>query len=208
MILNKSSDLIDKKANVVFRKFRTEAIKIEELILKWSEKMASFQEKGFTEKDIINLQLENQKLKDLEFLRNQIPPGPFTKPEDVNSFMEDIPESKDMNNRMFIEIRFQKNTSTAMWKNVEVFKLKKNHQNLDASDYASNLCQYFDQARGITGLSIGDLPNVLNGLLGISIIWQSKVPVAVPSNVNAEVIEISVKRKLMRLIYVLNMEST
>ena len=58
--------------------------------------------KGFTEKDIINLHLENLKLKDLEFLRNQIPPGPFSKPEDVNSFMGDIPESKDKNNRMFI----------------------------------------------------------------------------------------------------------
>ena len=75
--------------------------------------MTKLQEKGFTEKDI-NLQLENQKLKDLEFLRNQIPSGPFTKSEDVNSFMEDIPESEDKNNRMFIEIRFQKNTSAAM----------------------------------------------------------------------------------------------
>ena len=47
--------------------------------------MARLLEKGFTEKDIINLQLENQKLKDLALLRNQIPRGPFTKPEDVNS---------------------------------------------------------------------------------------------------------------------------
>ena len=78
--------------------------------------MAGLQEKSFSEKDIINLKLENQKLKDFEFLRNQIPPGPFTKPEDVNSFMEDTPESKDKNNRMFIEIRFQKNTSTAIRK--------------------------------------------------------------------------------------------
>ena len=75
--------------------------------------MTKLQEKGFTEKDI-NLQLENQKLKDLEFLRNQVPSGPFTKSEDVNSFMEDIPESEDKNNRMFIEIRFQKNTPAAM----------------------------------------------------------------------------------------------
>ena len=78
--------------------------------------MAGLQEKSFSEKDIINLKLEDQKLKDLEFLRNQISPGPFTKPEDVNTFMEDTPESKDKNNRMFIEIRFQKNTSTAIRK--------------------------------------------------------------------------------------------
>ena len=58
---------------------------------------------------------------------------------------------------MFIEIRFQKNTSTAMRKNAEVFRLKKNPQNLNTSDYVSNLCQYLHQARDITGLAMGDL---------------------------------------------------
>ena len=111
-------------------------------------KIANLQGKCFTERDIINLKLENQKLKDLEFLRDQIPPGPFTKPEDVNSCMEDIPESKDKNNRMFMEIGFQKNTSAAMRKKAEMFRMEKNRQNLDISDYASNLYQYLDQARG------------------------------------------------------------
>ena len=120
----------------------------------------------------MNLQLENQKLKDLEFWRNQIPPGPVTKPEDVNSFMEDIHESKDKNNRMFIEIRFQKNTSTGMKKNAEVFRLKKNHQNIDTSDYASNLCQSLDQVRGITGLSMGHLQNVLKWSTRYFHYWQ------------------------------------
>ena len=45
VILNKSSDLVDKKANVVFCKFWTEAIKIKELKFKWSEKMARIQKK-------------------------------------------------------------------------------------------------------------------------------------------------------------------
>ena len=92
--------------------------------LNFGEKMAKLQEKGFIGKDIINLQFENQKLKDLEFLSNQIPSGPFTKPKDVKSFMEDIPESKDKNNR-FIEIRFQKNTSTATRKKCRGFQTEK-----------------------------------------------------------------------------------
>ena len=78
----------------------------------------------------------------------------------------------------------------------QVFRLKKNHQNLDNSHYASNLCQYLDQAKGITGLSMGDLQNLLNGLQSISI----KVPVAVPSNVMLRLLKIPVKRKLMQLI--------
>ena len=126
--------------------------------------MATLQEKGFTEKDIINLKLENQKLKDLEFWRSQTPPGPFTKPEDINSFIEDIPESKNKNNRMFIEIKFQKNTSTATRKIAKTFKSKKNHQNLGTSDSSSNLCQSLDHAWGLTGLSLGVLRNVFDDL--------------------------------------------
>lgn len=53
MILNKSRDLIDKKDNAISCKFWREAIKIKELKLKWSEKIASLQEKGFLEKDVI-----------------------------------------------------------------------------------------------------------------------------------------------------------
>ena len=108
--------------------------------MKWREEMASLEEKDFAEKDIISLKLENQNLKDLEFLRDQIPPDPSTKPEDVNSFMKDIPKSKDKNNRMFIEIRFQKNTSTAMRKNTVVFRLKNNHQNLDTYLIMFQIC--------------------------------------------------------------------
>ena len=67
--------------------------------------MVCLQEKSFTEKDLLNLKLENLKLKDLELLQNQIQPGPFTKIDDVNQYMED--------------------TSTAMRKDAEVFRLKK-----------------------------------------------------------------------------------
>ena len=73
MILNKSSDSTDKKVNVFLCKFRTEAIKIKELKRKWCNKMASLQEKGFAEKDILNLTFQNQRLTDLQFLNNQIP---------------------------------------------------------------------------------------------------------------------------------------
>ena len=64
--------------------------------------------KCFTENDMLNLKLEYQKLEDLEFLRTQIPPGPFTKKEEVIDFMEVIPESKEKNLRMYKEIRFRR----------------------------------------------------------------------------------------------------
>ena len=61
--------------------------------------------------------------------------------------MEQIPESKEKNQRMYIEVRFQKNTSKFLKK-----------------DCVFNLCLYFDQSRCVSSLSMGDLQNILNSL--------------------------------------------
>ena len=53
---------------------------------------------------------------------------------------------------------------------------------------------------------MGDLQNVLKGLQGISTI--DRVPVSLPRNVNAEVIESTSKTEIDAVEYVLNMEST
>lgn len=69
-----------------------------------------------------------------------------------------------------------------------------NRQKVDNSDYTSSLCQYFDQARSITGLSVSDLRNILNSVQGICAI--DKAPVTVPKNANAEDIKNTSKREI------------
>ena len=127
--------------------------------------MREMEQKGFSAKQIVNTKIEGQKLDDLDFLAKQNKPGPLTTSESVGTFMENEPESPAKNERMYREIRFQRNSSQSLKKEAAVFRLKRNGKNLETSEYASNLCQYLDQSRSVTNLTMSDLRNVLIGLI-------------------------------------------
>lgn len=46
--------------------------------------------------------------------------------------------------------------------------MKRAHKNLNTLHYATQLCQYLDQTKGISSITMGDLRNVLNGLNSIA----------------------------------------
>ena len=99
-------------------------------------------------------------MQDLEYLKQQSNPGPFTSTEQVKTFMEQIPEFKEKNQQMHIEVRFQKSTSKFLKKDNAIFHLKRDGKNFPTSDNVLNLCLYFDQLRCVSSLSMGDLRNV------------------------------------------------
>ena len=98
------------------------------------------------------------------------------KPRQAKTFTEQTPESKEKNQQMYIEVRFQKNTSKFLKKDNAIFRLKRDEKNLPMSDYVFNLCLYFDQSRCVGSSSMGDLRNVLNSL-------KSSTIDSVPQNV-------------------------
>ena len=128
--------------------------------------MKVLEESVFSQKGIISTNIERQKLDDLDFLRKQTHPGPFTTSEAVTSFMENEAESKEKNKRMYTEVRFQRNTSQSLKKEAAAFRLKRNGKNLETSEYAANISLYFDQSRSVSNLTISNLRNVLTGLSG------------------------------------------
>ena len=65
---------------------------------------------------------------------------------------------------MYIEVRFQRNTSQSINKEA-VFRLKCNGKDLE-TDNIANLSLYFDQSRRVSNLTLGDLRNALTGLNG------------------------------------------
>ena len=65
---------------------------------------------------------------------------------------------------MYIEVRFQRNTSQSNNKEA-VFRLKCNGKDLE-TDNIANLSLYFDQSRRVSNLTLGDLRNVLTALNG------------------------------------------
>ena len=137
LVLNKSNDLIFNPQSNTSYKISEE---MKELKINWNLKMLELQEKGCSEKAILNTKIESQKLQDLEYLKQQSNPGPFTSTEQVKTFMEQIPESKEKNQQMYIEVRFQKNTSKFLKKDNAIYRLKRGRKNLPTSDYVFNLC--------------------------------------------------------------------
>ena len=67
--------------------------------------------KGFDAKDPINVKKDAAKIKDLESLKTQEIPGPFTLNVDIDMFIEsNIVSDIDKPNRLYVEVRYSKTT--------------------------------------------------------------------------------------------------
>ena len=64
--------------------------------------MKVLEESGFSQKEIISTNIKRLKLDNLDFLREQPHPGPYTISEAVTSFMENERQGKEKNKQMYI----------------------------------------------------------------------------------------------------------
>ena len=111
MVLNKLFNLLKSKDVPSFKKFAPIVREIKEFKAEWNNKMKALQEKGYNEKELLNLKNEDDKLKDLEFLKKQTIPGPFTTSDEVQSFIDTaIDDAELKNKRMYIEVRYARKT--------------------------------------------------------------------------------------------------
>ena len=158
LVLNRSHDLIKKGCG--FKKFRKHKEEIAFLKHDWSLKMKELEIKGFTAKEALNLTRENKKLNDLSILKEQEIPGPFTSSNEIQIFMNSCPDSKEKNKRLYLEVRYARESSLSLKRTAAVFKLKSAGKNLATEDYATNLINYFDSAKSCSTLTIGNLNNM------------------------------------------------
>ena len=164
VVVNKSTDLISDSFDK-FKKFRKQAIDIKDIKQKWNKKMEELQKEGLSSQEAVSLTEESKKMRDLEFLKLQNPPGPFTSVDEVDEFMKNtnISES-DRNHRLYVEVRFAKASTSKMKKTSSVFRLKNQHKTLDSEDYVHNLRLYFGCVHSVKRISLSDLSYILTGL--------------------------------------------
>ena len=86
LVLIRSEDLIRAKFDQL-KNFRKQAQEIKMIKDEWTNKMREVNKEGISEKEAAALSNDRKKLEDLEFLRRQQPPGPFTSAEEVDEFM-------------------------------------------------------------------------------------------------------------------------
>ena len=72
---------------------------------------------------------------------------------------------KDKNERMYKEVRYARDTATMIPKNNDIFRLKRQYQNLTTKEYAVNLTVYLEKVAANTTASIDDFVNAVDILL-------------------------------------------
>ena len=89
IVLNRSVDLYNKidSKKVLSLKKETDEIKI--VKNEWNKKMRALEKKGYSDKEILNTKRDNTKISDLNFLKDQIPAGPFTNKFEIQNYMDD-----------------------------------------------------------------------------------------------------------------------
>ena len=164
LVINKSCELICTKFDK-YKNFKQEAQDIRALKLKWNEKMSALEKEGLSLKETANLTEEAKKLKDLQYLKEQVPQGPFSSGKEVENFMEDATISEEeKKERLYREVRFAKTSATCIKKSSAIFRLKQNYKLLEAEDYAHNLKLYFGCISSVKTISLKDFSYILTGL--------------------------------------------
>jgi hypothetical protein len=103
-----ASNLMDgKNVTPEMRKLVSRDGEIPEILQKWEEKQQELRKKGMDEKDLANIAVDKRRNADLAELVKL--GGPFTKSDDVTTYMENSGISDDnKNKRLYLEVRYAK----------------------------------------------------------------------------------------------------
>ena len=126
--------------------------------------MKKYEKKGYSEKEALNIPTEEQKLCDIEFLKKQNPPGPFTRSHEVSHYLGSDNNDVVKNKRLYIEVRLAKTTCLSLKPSSSIFRLKRAGRKLSSDEYANNLISYLDNSYSQTSITITDLQKVLTAL--------------------------------------------
>ena len=132
----------------------------------WNEKMVVLQEQGYNKKKLINAKKESNKLKDLTYLKSQVPPGPFSTADEVRSYIRLPLEENEKNIRLYVKVRYARVLSSTSKETASIFCLKRNGSNLKTQEYTDNLDKYMDDTESINILTLADLNTVLAQMTG------------------------------------------
>ena len=128
----------------------------------WEKKQLELQRKGMGQKEDENLATEKKRVADLAFLNSV--GGPFTNENDVEEYVKSERSESEKNKRLYVEIRFARDSTISFPKNSDIFRLKKAYKNLPTETYAINLKTYFKKVHCHVDMSMSDFITALDTL--------------------------------------------
>ena len=114
------------------------------------------------QKEDENLATEKRRVADLAFLNSV--GGLFTNENDVEEYVKSERSESEKNKRLYVEIRFARDSTISFPKNSDIFLLKKAYKNLPTETYAINLKTYFKKVHCHVDMSMSDFITALDTL--------------------------------------------
>jgi hypothetical protein len=162
----KSADLIEKCTPGSFRAFGgciKKGGRIPEILQEWSLRQEELRKQGLHEKEIANLAVDKRRNKDLNALKNM--GGPFTSSSEVDNYMSSDIEDAVKLQRLYMEVRYARDTSLSIPKTSDIFRLMKDHRKLPLATYATNLKLYLNNVSSNVDVTLDDFRDVIDQLL-------------------------------------------
>ena len=159
--IGKSNHLIEwRKMPAKFKKLTKTDGELPTIIKVWEESEEDLKKENVW---VFNLVTDKRRNQDLSLLTAK--GGPFTTADQVAKFMALEMDEVERNKRLYLEVRFARDTSVAFPKVADIFRLKKAYKNLDSEIYAANLKAYLDKLMCHVNMNMDDLDNAINKLI-------------------------------------------
>ena len=157
--ISNANQKLDRK----FLKMTESGGEVPAIMKEWEERQKELMKKGLEEKEIANINIDQQRNSDLQKLVELH--GPFTGAQEVEVYMarEDVGEV-EKGKRLYLEVRHAKNSSISFPKVSEIFRLKKDYKNLSNEVYAKNLMVYLKRISSCVEVDMSDFKEALKML--------------------------------------------
>ena len=142
-VIGKSLSLIaGKKVEKRFRQLDRQKV-LPSLVHAWKEKQDRLGEEGLSSKEAQNRTVDQRRNADLVKLKQL--GGPFSSSEEVRSFASSSIDEGEKVARLYLEVRYARDSCVSFPKNSDIFRLKKGYKNLDSKSYSENLMVFLDK---------------------------------------------------------------
>ena len=146
------------------RKFREMERKrvLPAIVEAWDKKQEELSKEGLSSKEAQNLVVDRRRNLDLSKLKDK--GGPFSSSTEVKEFLSCDLSEKEKVDRLYLEVRYAGDSSLSFPKNSDIFRLKRDHGNLDSKTYGSNLIIFLDKVTFRNSVGMEDFNAALDQL--------------------------------------------
>ena len=161
-VIGKSYGLTEGKE--VGKKFREmERQKVFPAIVEaWDLKQEQLKKEGLGEKERQNISIDQRRNADLVKLKAL--GGPFSSSDEVRAFINSELREEKKVDRLYLEVRYARDSCVSFPKNSDIFRLKKSYKKLDVKTFSDNLIIFLDKISFRKDMDWNDFEKALSDL--------------------------------------------